>query len=343
MFNSIFANFSDAVVRAIKPMHVLSALLLLLLLAAGTQVSAAEPQQERVPASVNNGYSGADYWREVNHGASGYTPAQGKEQGVLINRTGEQWRQVRNQQVKPIGGWVLAGTLLALFLVYLVVGKNRLDQPRTGVLIERWKRLDRFLHWLVAGLFLILAVTGLSILYGRHFLPDLLGSSGFGTFLAGCKLAHNYLGPLFVVALLLMILKWVRHNVVNGHDLRWFLEGGGMIKGKHPHAGYMNGGEKAWFWVLTLGGILISLSGLVLDFPAYTELREDFQLANLIHGIASIVVLCAAFGHIYIGTFGTEGALEGMVNGQVDETWAKQHHDLWYQQLQQQAQKENER
>ncbi len=287
-----------------------------------------------VASADGNGTKGADFWRGINQqGQSGYTTNQSKEGGVLINRTGEQWRQVRDQQVKPYGQWLLAGTLGVLFLFYLLIGKNRLDQPRTGQLIERWKRTDRYLHWLVAVLFLLLALTGLSILYTKHFLPELIGRDGFGDYLQLCKWTHNYLGPVFIVSLVIMFLKWVRNNAFNGHDLRWFVQGGGMIKGKHPKAGYMNGGEKLWFWVLMLGGTVISLSGLVLDFPAYIELREDFQLANLFHAGSSLIVLCAAFAHIYIGTVGTEGALEGMVNGQVDEAWAKQHHDLWYEEV----------
>ncbi|MCW8886354.1 MAG: formate dehydrogenase subunit gamma [Motiliproteus sp.] len=287
-----------------------------------------------VASADGNGTKGADYWRAINQqGQSGYTTAKGKEAGVLINRSGEDWRLTRNQQVKPIGQWMLAGTLGVLFVFYLLVGKNRLDQPRSGQVIERWKRTDRYVHWIVAVLFLLLALTGLSILYAKHFMPDLIGKDGFGTYLQVCKWIHNYGGPVFILTLVIMFFKWVRNNWFNGHDFRWFIQGGGMIKGKHPHAGYMNGGEKLWFWILMLGGVVISLSGLVLDFPAYIDAREDFQLANLIHGAASLIVLCATFAHIYIGSLGTEGALEGMVNGHVDETWAKQHHDLWYDEV----------
>ena len=138
---------------------------------------------------------------------------------------------------------------------------------------------------------------------------------------------------LFAVCLLLMLLKWLKNNIPNGADLMWFVHGGGMIKGKHPHAGYMNGGEKLWFWVLFGGGVALSLSGLVLDFPAIIGLRSDLQLANLVHAISALVLICGALAHAYIGTLGTEGALEGMVSGQVDEVWAKQHHDLWYDEV----------
>ncbi len=306
----------------------LSLCMLLCVIALAPQVQAAGGE-----GPVGSGYKGADYWRSVTQGDAGYSTNKAPEAGVLINRSGEQWRQLRNNLVKRYGKWVLAATLLGLLVVYVLVGKSRLEEARTGVTIERWKRLDRYIHWLVAGLFIILGLTGLSLLFGRHFMPDLIGKALFNDGMQVAKWVHNYLGPLFVLSLAVMILKWLKNNFITRVDLRWFMQGGGMIKGKHPHAGYMNGGEKLWFWLLVLAGIVVSLSGLVLDFPAYFELRHDFQLANLFHGVASLVLVCGALAHAYIGSIGTEGALEGMVSGQVDEAWAKQHHDLWYDEV----------
>tara|TARA_R110002167_G_scaffold8292_10_gene38489 strand:+ start:3079 stop:4074 length:996 start_codon:yes stop_codon:yes gene_type:complete len=286
-----------------------------------------------VPEASNRGMQGADYWRQVTQGESGYSTNKSTEAGVLINRSGEAWRQLRNEQVQPYGKWALLVILGLLLGVYLLTGGNRLVHPRSGRTIERWRKFDRYLHWLVAGLFIILALSGLSILYGRHFMPEVMGKSGFSSYLQLAKSSHNYLGVLFAVCLLLMLLKWLKNNIPNGADLMWFVQGGGMIKGKHPHAGYMNGGEKLWFWVLFGGGVALSLSGLVLDFPAIIGLRSDLQLANLVHAISALVLICGALAHAYIGTLGTEGALEGMVSGQVDEVWAKQHHDLWYEEV----------
>ena len=281
----------------------------------------------------NQGVQGADYWRQVTQGSTGYSTNKGVEAGVLINRSGDDWRKFRNDEVQPYGKWALAGTVLVLLVVYLLVGTNKLGQPRSGKTIERWRRFDRYLHWIVAGLFIILALSGLSILYGRFFLPEVMGKSAFSAYLQFAKSSHNYLGVLFAISFALMLLKWLVNNIPTSTDLKWFLGGGGMIKGKHPHAGYMNGGEKLWFWVLFAGGMALLGSGLVLDFPIFTALRDDLQTANIVHAISSLVLICGALGHAYIGTLGTEGALEGMVTGQVDEVWAKQHHDLWYDEV----------
>lgn len=291
-------------------------------------------QAGNVVAASNGGVQGADYWRQVTQGEQGYSTHKKVESGVLINRSGEDWRQLRAEQIQPYGKWALGGTLLVLMAVYLLIGRSKLDQPRTGTTVERWRKWDRYLHWTVAGLFIILTLTGLSLLYGRYFLPDVMGNTAFANYMQFAKSSHNYLGVLFAICLLAMILKWLKNNIPNGLDLKWFLQGGGMIKGKHPHAGYMNGGEKLWFWVLTVAGIALAGSGLMLDFPFYSsELREDLQTANVVHAISALLLTCGALAHAYIGSLGTEGALEGMVNGHVDESWAKQHHDLWHDEV----------
>lgn len=286
-----------------------------------------------VVETSTNGTQGADYWRQVNRGSAGYSTNRSSEAGVLINRSGQEWRQLRNDKVQPYGKWALLGTVVVLLATYLLLGSNKLDQPRSGRTIERWRKFDRYLHWLVAGLFIILALSGLSLLYGRYFLPELLGKSAFSSYLQLAKSAHNYLGILFAVALTLMLLKWFLSNIPRVTDILWFVQGGGMIKGKHPHAGYMNGGEKLWFWLLLVGGVALMLSGLVLDFPAVIGLRDRLQDANIIHAVSALVLICGALAHAYIGTLGTEGALEGMLSGRVDEVWAQQHHDLWYDEV----------
>ncbi|OPX54423.1 formate dehydrogenase gamma subunit [Oceanospirillum multiglobuliferum] len=286
---------------------------------------------------VQGNFAGADYWREVSDGTEGYTTSKSAEHGQLINIDGERWRQWRNEWISPAGLIAIGGSLGLLTLVYLLLGKMKLDKPRTGRVIERWKRFDRAMHWYVAISFLILAFSGLLILYGKHFVPDLLGYTVWKNLIALSKLLHNYIGPLFAIGLLVMIVRWIGNNFFNLTDLKWFLQGGGLIGGKHPSAGFLNGGEKGWFWALTLLGLVVVGSGLVLDFPIFGQTRDDMQWANLIHAGTSLLLFAISLGHIYIGTIGSEGALEGMKTGYVDETWAKQHHDLWYNEVKDQA------
>ena len=285
----------------------------------------------------------ADYWRDVKGGTRGTTASNSPGADTLIMTRGEAWREWRNHWVSPGGLIALGGSASALFLFWLLVGQVKLGKARTGRKVERWTRMDRVIHWYVASLFIVLAVTGLMLLYAKWFVQPILPGGAWAAFMSASKNIHNYLGPLFALGLLAMIVKWIRHNAFNRVDLKWFAQGGGIVfKGKHPSAGYLNGGEKIWFWLVTFLGLFVVITGLILDFPNFGQSRETMQTTLILHGAGALILMAASFGHIYIGTAGTEGAFEGMKTGYVDETWAKQHHDLWYEAVKDQAISEEE-
>ena len=280
----------------------------------------------------------ADFWRLVRGNTAGYSAVTGRESNVLIQGSGQNWRQIRNGPVAKYGSWLLSGMLAILALFYICHGKVAMTHPRTGQTVERWTVKDRWLHWITTGLFIVLSITGLSLLYGRAVLIPIFGHDGFSAYADIAKLAHNILGPAFMFGLLLMIVNWFNQNLLNRIDWQWFKAFGGMIGDKHPSAEKLNGGEKMWFWSLATAGVALCISGLILDFPNFDQQRQLLQLSHLIHVITALVLIAFAFGHAYIGTIGTEGALEGMVTGQVDTAWAEQHHDLWLEEVQQQEQ-----
>ncbi len=146
------------------------------------------------------------------------------------------------------------------------------------------------------------------------------------------KMFHNYCGPLLLAGIFLEFIIWVRHNIPKKTDLYWFKNMGGMIgSGPRPHAEKINGGEKAWFWVLFLCGIAVGVTGTILDFPIWGQTRFTMQLSHVIHVTFAVLFLAASFGHIYLGTIGAEGTFEAMWTGEVDTAWAQQHNDLWYE------------
>lgn len=305
--------------------HWLTALLTALLLFSAPGF--AEAQKETV------GFAGADYWRAVKDGQEGTTTSRGAEHGVLINVEGEQWRTLRNTWVSPLGALAIGGSAGAMLLFYLWAGQIKLAHPRTGRTVQRWTPFERALHWYTASLFLLLALSGLILLYGKFVIRP-FGDGVWGPVILAAKLSHNYLGPLFVLGLGVMILKWLRHNVPTRVDWEWLRQGGGILpNGKHPDAGFCNAGEKLWFWLLCSAGLLVCVTGLILDFPLFGQTRQVMEASNLLHAIGALGLIAASLGHIYIGTLGTEGALEGMKTGQVDESWAKQHHRLWFEEI----------
>ncbi len=272
----------------------------------------------------------ASYWREVRQGTTGYTAVKGQETNELIENSGQNWRQIRNGPVVILGAWLIGIVLAVLVVFHLTVGKARLEQ-RTGRKVLRWTVFERTLHWFVAVLFIILALTGLSLLYGRAVLIPVFGYAGFAAYAEFAKLVHDYLSLFFVIGLVIMLAMWFRENFFTRVDWEWFKAGGGYLGKGHAHAHKVNGGEKVWFWILFVAGIGLMISGIVMLFPNLAFERDTMQSANIIHAITALVLSAFAFGHIYLGTLGSEGAFEGMISGEVDEAWAKQHHDLWYE------------
>lgn len=277
----------------------------------------------------------ADTWGDAREGASGTTAASGPyTTNSLIANGGENWRNLRNGPVATFTPWLMALSLLALGLLYLTAGPHRIEGPLSGRKVKRWAGWERTMHWFVAVTFIILAITGLSLLFGRAVLIPVLGHEGFAAWAVAAKWLHNVVGPFFTVGILLMLLTWARNNLFNRTDVQWFRKGGGIFTGQHVSAGKLNGGEKAWYWfVVIIGGGFVCTTGLILDFPNFGQSRETMQLASLIHAVLAILWIAIAFGHIYLGVVGAKGALEGMTTGYVSEEWAREHHDLWLEEV----------
>lgn len=308
--------------------------------------------QEAQAQAVQDTNPRSNYWRAVRDGVSGYSAVKGTtmqgevintETNQLFNITGQNWRQLRNGPIANYGGWFLFLVLIAILLFFAKFGRVELEGGRSGETVPRWNAFERFVHWVTAISFIVLAITGLSLLFGRAVLIPLMGYSGFSGWAGLAKGLHNFVGPwLFTPGVALMIIMWIRHNIPNTEDLQWLAQGGGIVgKGKHPHAGRMNGGEKIWFWFICTVGVAAIISGFFMDFPNWwSASREGMQQANIVHAITGILWVALWFGHAYIGTVGTEGALEGMTSGRVDANWAKQHHDRWYEEVQAKAREE---
>ncbi|MDH4029544.1 MAG: formate dehydrogenase subunit gamma [Chromatiales bacterium] len=276
----------------------------------------------------------ADYWREVRGGVAGYSAVTGQETDVLIQNGGQNWRQVRNGPVATYGAWVLLAMIGILAIYHLLTGGYKMPD-RTGRKILRWPGIDRFIHWYTAVLFIVLAITGLSLLWGRAVLIPVMGKEGFAAWAGLAKPIHDYGALLFTAGFVVMLLKWMHHNIPKAYDLEWFAKGGGYLGGGHPPAGFANAGEKALFWTLVFAGGAMVVSGLFLLFPNWGTERAGMQLANEIHGISSLICVTFVVMHIYLATIGSEGALEGMISGEIDEQYAKNHHPLWYEEVMQ--------
>ena len=291
----------------------------------------------------------APMWRAVGAGVTGFTslPAtQAPEAGNLIQgfvqypgsgltNAGEAWRQVRNSRILPYGGALLLIVLGAIALFYLGKGPIGTHGPDTGRKIERFTPFERSAHWANAIAFCTLAISGIVMAFGKFFLLPVIGSMLFGWLTYVLKTAHNFAGPLFAVSLVIVFFTFVRDNWPQRGDLQWLLKGGGMFsrKGKEVPSNRFNAGEKVVFWggVFALGLFVVS-SGFVLDklVPGLVYERATMQIAHMVHAVAALLMMALFMGHIYLGTLGMRGAYTAMRRGYVDETWAKEHHEYWY-------------
>ncbi len=306
----------------------------LALFAAAGPAFAADPAAEQAARQVEQPLNNAPVWREVRSGEAHVTNVRGPESGVLIQSEGNTWRHLRNGPITEYGGWLLLLAPAAILLFWLVKGTMRLHEPRTGRSMKRFSGFERFVHWGTAISFLVLAATGLAILFGKHVLAPIFGHEFLSWVLTVGKLVHNYLGPVFGVFVVLMILTFMRDNLWHASDALWIRRAGGLLGGGHVPSKRFNFGEKTWFWLgVTFLGLGVTVSGLVMDFPNFGWTRWDMQIANIVHLVGAILLLAMSFGHIYMGTIGVEGAYQSMKTGEVDETWAKEHHEYWYEDL----------
>lgn len=308
--------------------------------AAQSQDDTAKQQAERQVTQPGNN---APVWRDVRSGDPAYTSIKGQEVNVLIQPTmklpgqpaltgGEAWRLFRNGLITPIGGWLLAGVVVLIGAFYAWKGSVKVHGKPTGRLIERFTPLQRYVHWVLGISFVILAITGVIILLGKYVLLPVIGHTLFAWLTSLSKNVHNFVGPIFVISLPVFIVLFAKDNLPKAHDLKWFKSAGGMFGGKHVPSGKFNGGEKVWFWTgVVVLSIVVCVSGLILLFPNFDQVRAVMILANITHAIAAVLVVAMSLGHMYLGTIGVEGAYRAMRNGYVDESWAEEHHGLWYE------------
>lgn len=301
--------------------------------AAVAPVQAGEPMPPQANQPMNGG-SEVDMWRAIRQGEAGQVSIPNRAAGVLVQSEGEAWRSVRNGPLATYGSWVLAGMLGLLVLFFLVRGRIRIDGVKTGRTIQRFNAFERAVHWLTASSFIVLAITGLNVLYGRYTVLPLLGPDVFAAMTQYGKFAHNYLGFAFIVGIVLIFVLWVRHNIPEPGDITWALKAGGLFsKGVHPPAKKFNAGQKVIFWSTVLGGAALGFTGVQLLFPFSFANLGELQIYQLIHAAVAVVLIAIIVAHIYIGSVGMEGAFDAMGSGEVELQWAREHHSLWVQEV----------
>ncbi len=314
-------------------------------------VSVQAQEAGNVPGRTLGNMSDSDVWRQVRRGAAGKVSIPDLKSAVLINAEGNTWRAARNGPISQFGGWGMLAIIVVISVFFAVRGQIKIEGGRSGVSILRFNLIERTAHWIAAISFVVLALTGLNILYGRYFFIPVIGQDAFAAITSVGKFVHDWVGYAFGVGVVMIIVLWLKDNIPNALDIKWLAKFGGLFS-QHPDvpAKKFNAGQKIIYWSVAFGGISLFATGLSLLFPfeiglfaktflvlnifgadlptALSPLQET-QLALLWHSIVALIMTVIMIGHIYIGTVGMEGAFDAMYSGEVDMNWAKEHHSLW--------------
>ena len=300
-------------------------------LAAFGFVCLASPVTAQQPTSVNPTASSVkeDQLLQQLHAVRGRGTLPDVKSYTVEQPAGRDWRQFQQVTLHWIGGIAILGMLVLLTAFYLIRGTVRIEGGRSGRTVTRFSGLERFAHWLTATCFVILALSGLNITFGKKLLLPLIGPEAFTAFSEAAKYAHNFLSFPFVLGLVLIAALWLRDNIPDKLDIEWLKAGGGIVGSNHPPARRFNAGQKVVFWVVVLAGAAVSISGYLLMFPfALTDIA-GMQVDQIVHSVIGVLFIAVMLAHIYIGTLGMEGAFDAMETGEVDLDWARQHHRLW--------------
>lgn len=310
-----------------------------------------QPVGGSVPGETLGTNSDSEIWRAIRRGAQGNVSIPNRQAGVMIQSYGESWRNLRNGPLSTYGAWWLLGMIALLALFFLIRGRVKIESGESGRTIQRFSGLERGVHWMTAVSFIVLALSGLNLLYGRYVLLPVIGADAFTLLTIGGKWAHNFLAFPFMLGIVLMFILWVAHNIPNRYDFIWLAKGGGLFsKHSHPPSKKFNAGQKILFWLVVLTGLSLSLSGVALLFPFQiiywgpsfeiinafgatlptdlTVLQEQ-QLSQVWHAVVALFIIAVIVAHIYIGSIGMQGAFAAMGSGQVDVNWAREHHSIW--------------
>jgi len=308
----------------------------LVVLAIALLVAVAAPLSAQQPTSVD---PTADAVKEQQllqqlHRIQGLGTIPDTKSYVIEQPMGREWRRFHEVWLHWIGAVAVLGMLAMLTIFYLVRGMVRMESGLSGIKIVRFSVFERFVHWMTATCFIILALSGLNITFGKNVLLPLMGPSAFSTWSLAAKYAHNFISFPFTLGVILIFFMWLGGNIPNKVDIAWFKRGGGIIGRDQPPAERFNGGQKGVYWVVVLGGTAVAISGYLLMFPFFGTTIAGMQLAQVVHGVVAVLFIAAMLAHIYIGTIGMEGAFEAMGKGTVDLKWAEEHHSLWLQEEQ---------
>ena len=224
----------------------------------------------------------------------------------------------------------------AAFLThYMIIGPKVF--PHDGKKIQAFSLYNRIIHQVAAVSFIVIVPTGFVITFGSFF--------GGGMFVTLCKNLHGIFTIPFAIVVIPMFLMWLKEAIFNFDDVKWMMIVGGYLsKEKKPiPAGKFNAGQKMWYWIATLGGMVMVITGAAmffLDFnidmvKSMTGLSQIdlLRVMAILHNVVGFLVVALFITHVYMSMFAIKGAVHSILDGHMEEEEVRILHSSWYKKL----------
>jgi formate dehydrogenase subunit gamma len=245
---------------------------------------------------------------------------------------GRIWRRGMADYTTHAGAIAILGLSFLLAVLLAVRGRVPIAVGRDGRTVKRFGFFERAVHWMTAGSFVALALTGIVIAYGTTLILPVFGEPALGTIGWFSTWGHMMFAPPFFFGIALMAVMWALRNLPEPRiDIPWIARLGGFMSDSpdNPPAKKFNTGQKLTFWVAVLGGLAMTGTGITLMFPYVWLGISGMTWVMLAHAMIGLLMIAFFIGHAYIGTVGMQDAIHAMWSGRVDLNWAREHHELW--------------
>jgi formate dehydrogenase subunit gamma len=254
-------------------------------------------------------------------------------------KLGPLFTMLQKEYFEVIFFGILIGVPAVFLLHYLIIGPKVF--PHGGKRIYVFSLFSRFIHQIAALSFIILVPTGFIIVFGAEL--------GGGSFVRLAKDMHTLATIPFAIVVIPMFLMWLKDAFFNFDDVKWIMIVGGYLsKEKKPiPAGKFNAGQKMWYWIATLGGMIMIISGAIMFFMDFDMawLREMSGLTQIdllrfsaiVHNVVGFAVVALFITHVYMSMFAIKGAVHAILDGHMEEEEVKILHSSYYKKLKDQG------
>jgi formate dehydrogenase subunit gamma len=199
------------------------------------------------------------------------------------------------------------------FFHYIAIGPMSFDH--SGKQVYCYNLFIRITHWCAALSFSLLVITGLLIIFASLVGGGTLGIIG--------RNVHLLSAILFMVSAVFIFVVWLKDMLPALYDIQWmFIMGGYLSKEMKPvPAGKFNAGQKMWFWLATLGGAVMAVTGYFLY--AHSGDIDTLRLSAIIHNFLGAAMVALFLTHLYMSIIAIKGSLASMISGYKAESELK--------------------